>query len=71
MRLDQEEGVAMAEVHPLGDGRGTYIDDDTIEGTFALGHDMEGFKMTLASVDETGYFLTIRWERVDEDISRS
>lgn len=51
------------DVAPLGPGRGTYIDEDTIEGTFPLTLDMAGWRMACAEVDGSGYFLTIRWER--------
>lgn len=53
----------MANVKPLGDGIATRLDKDSFLGTFPLSTEMEGFKMVSASVDETGYFLTIRWER--------
>jgi|KBSMisStandDraft_5_1062788.scaffolds.fasta_scaffold7863868_2 hypothetical protein len=55
----------MRNVHPLGDGKATHVDEKTIEATFALGMDMDGYKMVSASIDESGYFLTIRWERED------
>jgi hypothetical protein len=50
-------------VAPLGDGQASHLDADTIEATFPMTVDMDGWRMTVASVDETGYFLTIRWER--------
>lgn len=49
-------------VAPLGDGQASRLDADTIEATFPMTA-MDGWRMAVASVDETGYFLTIRWER--------
>lgn len=53
----------MTDRTPLGYGRGTHVDADTIEATFPLGLDMDGWKMTSAEVDPSGYFLSITFHR--------
>lgn len=58
----------MNDVAPLGNGQATRPDADTIEATFPMTTQMDGWRMVLATVDESGYFLTIRWERVNPPI---
>lgn len=58
----------MSDIRPLGEGRSTRLDSKTIEATFALSEEMTGWKMASSSIDETGYFLTIRWEKLDKHL---
>lgn len=53
----------MPDVHPLGNGKATHHDKDHIEATFPLHSEMAGWRMTGAEIDESGYFITISWER--------
>ena len=58
----------MPDVNPLGDGKATHLDKDHIEATFPLHSDMAGWRMTGADIDESGYFITIKWEREEPPI---
>ena len=52
----------MVHKRPLGHGYATRIGTDAIEATFPLTDDMAGWHITAADVDESGHFLTIRFE---------
>lgn len=56
----------MPDKKPLDDGKATRVDENTLVATFAKGDDMEGWRMTAAYVDESGFFLTIQWTKEED-----
>lgn len=52
----------MANRRPLGHGQATRTSPGEIVATFPLTDDMAGWHMAAADVDESGHFLTIRFE---------
>lgn len=53
----------MTDVAPLGNGCATRTEPGVIIATFPLSTQMNGWHLTAADVDPTGYLLTLRVEQ--------